>query len=91
MNKDTRQRIEIAKRRIREMPIQEEREIKPRIQYKWGAKQYLSSFYVGETKEFKEDFRWDSLRSIATKLKADYDCQFLFNTKFGKRFITRVQ
>lgn len=91
MNKETRQRIEIAKMKIREMPEIKEREVKPRTQYKWGVKQYLSSFNIGETREFNEDFHWKSLRSIATRMTAEFGCMFLFNTKFGKRFITRVQ
>lgn len=93
MNKETRERIELAKKRIREQSptFEEKRTIRPRAKYRRGVKNYLSSFNVGETKEYTEEFRWNSLRSVSCKLKNDFGCQFLFNTKFGKRFITRVK
>lgn len=91
MNRETRQRIEIAKKKIREMPEIKERDVKPRTQYKWGVKQYLSSFNIGEIKEFNEDFHWKSVRSIAARMAREFGCMFLFSTKFGKRYITRLK
>lgn len=66
----------------------EKHELKRRP-YKWGAKAYLSSFDVGETRTFNNEFRWDSLRPIASKMKSMYGCEFSFCTP--KREIKRIR
>lgn len=80
-------------REKREQPITEyhNTEARKRQPYTWGAKAYLASFNVGECREYKESFIWESLKSIATKLKKDFDCQYIFNTAGSKRYITRVK
>lgn len=62
-----------------------------RSKYKWGAKHYLSSFEIGETREHTDEFRWDTLRCMASKFKAEYNCRFTFYTSQGKRFIKRIE
>lgn len=51
-----------------------------RSRYKWGAKEYLSSFNVGEMREWDGVFPWRSLSCIASKLKKQYGCVFRLAT-----------
>lgn len=92
MKLTVRQRIELAKKIIWKQPLtKEESQIAPRQPYRWGAKNYLSGFRVGETREFQEDYRWDSLRSIASRMKEDFGCVFSLCVRDGKKFITRLE
>lgn len=62
-----------------------------RMPYQWGAKEYLSGFEIGETKEYKENYKWDSLKALASRLKRDFGVQFQFRTTKDKvQLITRV-
>lgn len=58
--------------------------------YKWGAKEYLSGFKVGERKEYDEKFVWASLRTCASRMKKDYGVCFKFETKNNIHYITRL-
>lgn len=84
----TRERIEEAKKRIRgeltEPPMR-------RKQRRRGVKEYLTSFKVGETREYDGKLRYDSLRSVASHYKHDFGCVFVFGTVDGVRYITRVK
>lgn len=64
---------------------------KKRNPYRRGAKAYLASFNVGETRQFQHDYNWESLRSIATMIKADFGCRYVFSTTGSTRHITRIQ
>ena len=65
---------------------------KKRAQYRRGAKEYLSSFSVGEVREWDGYFPWSSLRCTATLLKRDFGCAFKFMSVLGtnKKTITRL-
>lgn len=65
---------------------------KKRAQYRRGAKEYLSSFSVGEVREWDGYFPWSSLRSTACLLKRDFGCKFKFASELGtnKKTITRL-
>lgn len=89
--KALRERIEEAKRIIRGNEPDPARVIRKRQPYKRGTKEYLTSFQVGETRKFDGSFKYGSLRSMATKLKADYDCLFCFCTTPEGKFITRIK
>lgn len=92
MNKGTRQRIEIAKRRIREMPIpKEEKVIVHRKPYSRGAKEFLSSMEVGDEKKHDERLSWRNLQSIACVMRRDYGCMYTFRTINGIRTIFRFR
>ena len=58
--------------------------------YQWGAKEYLADFHVGESKQYQDRFPWDSLKSIAAKMKSQFGVQFAFSSINGKKYITRV-
>jgi hypothetical protein len=58
--------------------------------YQWGAKEYLADFDVGECKQYQDRFPWDSLKSIAAKMKSQFGVQFTFSSINGKRYITRA-
>ena len=73
---------------IEELPP---REIKKRNPYRRGAKAYLASFDVGETRQFQYDYKWESLRSIATMMKRHFGCRYVFSTTGSARHITRIQ
>lgn len=64
---------------------------KSRKGYKWGAKDYLSSFTVGEIRVFNEDLSWPNLMVIANYMKRNFGCRFVFNTHEGERLIIRVK
>lgn len=66
-------------------------ESQKRQPYKCGAKEYLSSFNIEEIREYKEAFEWKSLRSIASKMKRDFGCQFCFSSSDGKKYIIRIK
>ena len=66
---------------------------KKRQPYIRGAKEYLSSFSIGEKRYYDGYFRWNSLKSIACLLKGDFGCEFRFMSgagMAGKRVIVRV-
>lgn len=65
-------------------------QVKRRGPYQKGGKEYLSSFEVGEVREFDYSLKWNSLRGIASHMAKDYGCRFSFRTIKGKRFITRT-
>ena len=69
---------------------QKSKEPKKRNPYRRGAKAYLASFNVGETREYNEVFCWDNLRSIACHMKSDFGCQFTFCKDGLTRYITRL-
>ena len=58
--------------------------------YQWGAKEYLADFHVGESKQYQDRLPWDSLKSIAAKMKSQFGVQFAFSSINGKKYITRV-
>lgn len=84
-----RQRAMREKNHSPAMPIPSNKVTKRRP-YLWGAKGYLAGFTKGECRTYCGEFSWDSLRSIASKMKAEFGSQFLFNTIAGQRYITRV-
>ena len=65
---------------------------KHRRPYKWGAKEYLSSMDVGETRILDERFTGNGLRCAASRMKELYGCVFVFRTKqkLGLRQVTRI-
>ena len=66
---------------------------KKRQPYIRGAKEYLSSFAIGEQRDYDGHFRWNSLKSTASILKGDFGCEFRFmagRTMEGTRIIVRV-
>lgn len=67
------------------------KEKKKRNPYRRGAKAYLASFDVGETRQFQPEFNWDSLRSIASIMKRHFGCRYVFSTTGSTRHITRIQ
>lgn len=69
----------------------EQRNEKKRREYKWGAKAYLSSFEIGEVRRYRFEYRWDSLKSLASKMKALYGCQYSFSSTAGHRIIVRIK
>lgn len=82
-----RERIREALWRIRNMPEEEKRKPLPRAKYRWGAKDYLASFEIGETRICDPKFKWNSIRSIACVLKRQFGCSFIF---WDKKFIKRI-
>lgn len=84
----TMQLIAEAKQRIRGERTDAPKKIKTRRR---GVKEYLTSFKVGETREYDGKLRYDSLRSVASHYKHDFGCVFVFGTVDGVRYITRVK
>ena len=86
--------LEERRRKMREKnPCPVEKVVKPQTKrqpYKWGAKDYLSSFEVGETRIYDEIFPWRNLSSIACKMRRDFGCRYSLYTYNGQRMITRV-
>ena len=82
--------LEERQRKYRQVMGIPDKEPKKRNPYRRGAKAYLASFVVGETREFHEDLNWRNLSSIASKMKSDFGCQFRLWTAKGKRFIERI-
>lgn len=66
--------------------------MKQRQAYRWGAKQYLSSMEVGETRRDDGRFNWRGLQYIASRIQKDYGCKYVFRTKqkAGYRQVTRI-
>ena len=87
----TRERINAAKSYIRGHQPEPTKVVRTRQRYKWGVKNYLTSFKVGETRKYDGRYRYDSLRSQAVKLKKDYGCLFGFYTSSEGKFITRIK
>ena len=72
---------------------QEERgeEKKKRNPYRWGVKAYLSSFVIGEERTICEEFSWNSIKSMASRMRLDYGCQFRCSARIGKpKLIKRI-
>lgn len=92
MTLEERQRKMRGRLRATPEPLQENEKPKQiRRPYKWGAKAFLSSFEVGESREYHEKFEWRNLISIASRMKREFGCQYLFNSVDHLRFITRVK
>ena len=83
--------LEERQRKYRLVTGKEYKEPKKRNPYRRGAKAYLASFDVGETKVFHNDLNWDILRSIACHMKKDFGCEFTFNKSGVTRYITRTK
>ena len=60
--------------------------------YKWGAKAYLASMEVGETRTDDGRYNWRGLQFIAAQMQRDYGSKFVFRTKqkAGYRQVTRI-
>lgn len=69
-------------------PKEEKKKRKP---YKWGVKAYLTSFEVGEEREFDGAFLYNSLRSTASRLHRDYGVQYSFRIIDGVRKVRRLK
>lgn len=67
-------------------------EKKQRRPYKWGAKAFLTSMEVGETRILDDRFTREGLRGAAVALWKLYDCRYVFRTnqKQGYRQVTRI-
>ena len=72
------------------LPPEQRQVKKKRKPYKLGAKAFLASFEVGETREIKDEYSWDGIRATASKLKREYGCQFFCSLSSGKKTITRI-
>lgn len=59
--------------------------------YQFGVKEYLASFIVGESRVHEGPLVWDSLRSVASKMKSQFGVQFAFSTIKGIHYITRLK
>ena len=69
-----------------------ENQKRKRRPYKLGVKRFLVSMEVGERKPLNEDeLRYGSLRSVASRLYADYGCKFTFRKVDGIRMVERLQ
>lgn len=64
---------------------------KKRKPYRWGVKEYLTSFEVGEERVFDETFQYNTLRSIASRLHRDYGVQYSFRIINGIRKVRRLK
>lgn len=64
---------------------------KKRKPYAWGVKAYLTSFEVGEERVFDGRFQYNSLRSIASKLRRDFGVQYSFRIIDGVRKVRRLK
>ena len=60
---------------------EQRQEKKKRKPYKRGAKAYLSSFEIGEKRVIKDEYSWNGIRSVASRMKSDYGCHFVFRNK----------
>ena len=69
---------------------EEEMLYKARKTYSRGLKDYLSTYEVGEIREYHEVFDWHNLRSVASRMSRDYGCLLSFAQQKGKRFIVRI-
>lgn len=60
--------------------------------YKWGAKEYLASMEVGETRRDDGRFDWRGLQSVASHMYWEYWCKYRFRSypKKGYREVTRL-
>ena len=72
--------------------IPQERETKRRKPYRWGATSYLSSFEIGETRQFEGDYtQYRNMQALACRLGDDYGCTWEFRKKGEIMTITRTQ
>ena len=64
---------------------------KKRNPYRWGVKSYLSSFVIGEERTICDEFSWNSIKSMASRMRLDYGCQFQCSFKLGgPKLIKRI-
>lgn len=59
--------------------------------YRWGAKHYLASMEVGESREDDGTYHWRGMQCIATHLRRQYAAVYRFRTKDGIRTVTRMR
>lgn len=64
---------------------------KKRSPYIRGAKDYLTSFEVGEARVYDGKFRIHSMRCLAARLTQDYGCKYTFRLEDGVRVIRRIR
>jgi hypothetical protein len=73
-------------------PPAEEQAKKKRNPYKWGATSYLSSFDLGEIRQYEGNYRqYRNLQAIACRLKEDYGCVWEFRKTGDLMTIKRTQ
>ena len=73
------------------LPPEQRQEKKKRNPYRWGVKNYLSSFVIGEERTISEEFCWNSIKSMASRMRLDYGCQFKCSFKIGgPKLIKRI-
>lgn len=76
------------------MPIGLPQEEKKRVRNKYnlGAKRYLSSFEIGESRKFEGTYQqYRSLAAIACRIKEDYGCEYQFRKEGESLTITRTK
>lgn len=61
-----------------------------RKQYKWGAKAFLVSMEVGETRYNDGSLNWRGVQCMACRLSADFPCKWKFRTKHREKSVTRI-
>jgi hypothetical protein len=67
-------------------------ETKKRKPYRWGATSFLSSFKLGETRQFEGEYtQYRNLQAVACRLKDDFGCAWEFRKKGDLMTITRTQ
>ena len=73
------------------LPPEQRQEKKKRNPYRWGVKAYLSSFVIGEERTIGDELLWSSIKSVASRMKIDYGCQFQCSARIGKpKLIKRI-
>ena len=74
------------------IPPPQEQEKPKRSKYKWGATSFLSSFEIGEKRQFEGTYQqFRNLAAIACRLKGQYDCVWEFLKDGETMTITRTQ
>lgn len=58
--------------------------------YKWGVKDFLASIEKEQEVEVPDSLCYESVKSVACHLNAEYGCKFLFRTEKGKHYAKRV-
>jgi hypothetical protein len=61
--------------------------------YKWGASAWLRSMEIGETRAHDGTYRWRTLQVIAARIERDFhlEVEFVFSTRRGKKYVTRLR
>ena len=59
--------------------------------YKWGAKQYLASMIIGETRKDDGTYSWRGMQQIACRLSDEFGSKWKFETTLCGRYVTRVK